>query len=71
MRRLKVPLVLTVVTLAGCPGSSPSPSPPSPPRQCPSDYYCTSDAARAENCYDAGGQPLVYASDLGTCYPPV
>jgi hypothetical protein len=70
-RRLAIPLRLTIVavgaTLSGC-NSHPTPS---PPRQCPGDYHCTSDAARAENCTDASPPSGVYASDLGACYPPI
>jgi hypothetical protein len=71
-RRLKVPLGLTVVAigtaLSGCPNPPPHAS---PSRQCGNEFYCTSDAARAENCIDAGSPSGVYASDLGSCYPPV
>lgn len=68
--KLKIPLKLTVVALgtalAGCPGSGPQNSQQS---LCPSDYYCSSDAARAFNCTDASQDE--FQSDLGTCFPPV
>ncbi len=71
-RRLQVPFVLTVAvvgatltTSCGKPSVGPGPAP------CPSDYYCTTDAARATTCTDGGQGGLVYANDLGQCYPPV
>jgi hypothetical protein len=70
-RRLQVPLVLTVAvvgaTLTACGGAKVGPG----PAACPSDYYCTTDAARATACTDGGQGGLVYANDLGQCYPPV
>ena len=73
-RRLKIPFGLTVVAigtaLAGCPNTAAPPG-PGHSRQCPGEYFCTSDAARAENCTDAGSPSGIYQSDLGACYPPV
>jgi hypothetical protein len=71
-RRIKIPLSLTVVAIStalGCGGTN-TPQPQAL-GQCPVDYYCTSDAARADNCRDSGSPSGVYASDLGSCYPPV
>ncbi len=69
-RRFKIPLKLAVVALtaglAGCPGSGQKIT---ESNLCPSDYYCTSDAARAFNCTDMATDP--YQTDLGMCYPPV
>ena len=66
--KLKIPAKLVVValgaTLAGCSGARQSNN-----ALCPTDYYCTTDAARAFNCTDAADNSLV--SDLGACYPPV
>lgn len=69
--RLKVPVKLAVVALgaaltAGCP-ETPPPGPQ--PNLCPSEYLCSSDAARAFNCTDASDNQ--FTSDLGTCYPPI
>jgi hypothetical protein len=70
-RRLQVPLVLTVavvgVTLTSCGGPKYGPG----PAPCPSDYYCTTDAARATACTDGGQGMYIQANDLGACYPPV
>ena len=70
-RRLKIPLSLTVVAIGTALSGCPNTPHPTPARSCPDDYYCTSDAARAENCTDAASPTGVYASDLGACYPPV
>ena len=66
--KLKIPAKLVVVALgavlSGCGGARQPAN-----GQCPTDYYCTTDAARAFNCTDAADNSLV--SDLGACYPPV
>jgi len=65
--KLTIPKRLAVVLLvAGC-------SDPSTPQKnqalCPTEYQCSSDAARAFNCTDMSPNP--FESDFGTCFPPV
>ena len=69
-RRFKVPLALTVVAVSalGCHATAPEPD---HARQCPSTYFCTTDAAQAENCGPDFGNFAVLTSDLGSCYPPI
>jgi hypothetical protein len=71
--KLRIPSKLVVVALsaglAGCPGSGMNNNPQPQQSLCPPEYFCSSDAARAFNCTDMSPDP--FASDLGTCYPPI
>jgi hypothetical protein len=70
-KRLRIPKTLAAavvaVGLSSC-GSDPQ-VPQSSQALCPSDWFCTSDAARAFNCTDMSSDP--FQSDLGSCSPPI
>jgi hypothetical protein len=61
----KLAVVVVAVGLASC-GSDPRVKQQS---LCPTDWFCSSDAARAFNCTDMSPDP--FQSDLGFCEPPV